>query len=183
MINQSSADIKSDYEKYVNRATMLIHSPETTSSVQKMLTGDDPVQRIAKVTVMIMQRIDAASRTAKQEVHDTIKVLAAVEVVNIIVELGQAAKLFKVGKKLTELAVSVAVQDYIKSEAAERRIMPQKLKAQMDVEIRKMPPKEQQDIRKSMQRVQQTAREYNHGKGTVTDDKPVKTGIIGQGGK
>lgn len=157
----SQADYKGDYERYVSRATILIHSPETRESVLGLLGGKDPVQRVANATVMVMQRIDSASRTSGIEVQDTVKMFAAHEIVKLVIELGEAAGKFKLDESLVELALSVSVQDYIKAEITARRINPQQLKVKMDADIRKLPPEERKEIQKSLQRVQQTARKYS----------------------
>lgn len=164
-VKPSSAEGKADLERYINRAITLIHSPETRGAILNMLTNNDPVQRVADATVMVMQRIDAASRGAGIEVQDTIKMYGANEIVNLVVEFGNAAKKFNITPDLAELALSVAVQDYIKSEVQAGRINAQRLKAKMDIDIRNMPPKMQKEVKDSQMRVQQTARKYANGKG------------------
>ena len=165
MIQASKADVREDFDRYVARATALIHSPETTGAVQNMLGGPDPVSKIAAATVMVMQRLDSAARASNIEVQDTIKTFGAVEIVNMVIELGEAAGKFgKLDKDLSELALSVAVQDYVKGEIRAGRIDPKRLQVQMDADMRKLPPKQRKEIQASQVRLQQTARKYNGGK-------------------
>jgi hypothetical protein len=164
-VQPSQANVKHDFDNYVAKATTLIHSPETTGAIQNMLTGADPVSKVAAATVMIMQRLDAAARAAGVEVQDTVKVYGAADIVNQVAELGEAAGKFgRLPPKLIELALSVAVQDYVKGEIAAGRIDGQKLQAQMQQDMAKIPQKERQEIQAAQVRILQTARQYNGGK-------------------
>lgn len=165
MITASQADVREDYKKYVAKGMTLMYSPQTRESILNLLKGDDPVQRVADAVVMIMQRIDTATRKANIEVKDSIKVLAAHEFVNQVVEYGNTAGIFKLNKELAELALSVTVQDYVKSETQAGRINPKNLQVAIQADMRKMPPKERKEALASSSRIQQTARKYNHGKG------------------
>lgn len=162
-IMPSTADYKHDYDNYINKATMLVHSPDTSPAIQNLLTGPDPVQKVADATVMVMQRLDSAARQAGVEVQDSVKIFGANAIVRLIVELGEAAGKFKLDESLIELALSVSVQDYVKGEISAHRIDPQKLNVAMQADIRKLPPKQRKEIQLSQQRVMVTARKYNHG--------------------
>lgn len=166
------AAVLSDLKQYVDKGTMLIHSPETRDPVLKMLEGPDPVQKVADATVMIMQRLDAAGRSAGIEVQDAIKIIGAHQLVDQIVEVGEAARKFKLDQDLTHLALSVTIQDYIKIEVSAKRIDPRKLKVALAAEIRQLPPAKRKEVQQSQARIQQIARKYNHGK-NVTPQQPV----------
>jgi len=165
MIQPSSAGVKQDYDKYVSRATILIHSPQTTGAIQNLLAGPDPVQQVANATVMVMQRIDSAARDAGVEVQDAVKIFGANAIVRLIIELGEAAHKFKIkfDEPLTELALSVAVQDYVKGEITAHRIDPQRLNVALQADMRTMPPKMRKEMQQTQLRIQQTARKYNGG--------------------
>ena len=182
MISPSQADFKKDLEQYVSKATILVHSPETTASVQQILTNDDPVQRVSDASVMVMQAIDSSSRKAGIEIQDSVKVVGCKEIVELVIELGEAASKFKLTPELHELALSVTVQDYVKSEMDAGRIHGQKLKVALDAEIRQMPPKYRKEAQQSMQRIPMIARKYAHGRGIDTSPNgqaaPVKSGMI-----
>lgn len=165
MIQPSKADIKQDLEKYVNKAMILIHAPETRDAVLKSLGGEDPVQRLASTAVMIMQKIDSAGRDAGIEVQDSVKVIGAHQIVDMINEVATAAGLFNLNQDLSHLALSVTVQDYVKAEVAAKRIDSQKLKVAMERDLRTLPPKIRKEAQQSPARLQQIARKYNHGKG------------------
>lgn len=167
MIRPSNSDkdsVRADHDRYVTKAIKLIHSPETRESVLKMLKGPNPVQRTADVVVGVMQRIDAAARKEGIEIHDSVKVMGANEILNLVIELGEAAKLIDLSKDLKELALSTAVQDYVKAEISAKRINQKALLVAIQRDIRSMPPKERKEIQKAQLRIQQTARKYNGGK-------------------
>ena len=159
-VRPSDADDREDLKKYIERAIMLIHSDETRGAILSYLKGPDPVQKVADATVMVMQRIDDAARQSGIEVQDTIKMYGAHEILKLVVEFGEAAGYFKMGPDLQELALSVAVQDYIKHEVQSGKINAQRLQAKMQIDIRKMPPKMKAEIQASQARIQQTARKY-----------------------
>jgi hypothetical protein len=164
MIQQSQADVREDHERYVARATTLIHAPETTAQIQQMLGGGDPVKKIVRASVMIMQRLDTAARQSNLEVHDTVKMFAANEIVGMVAELGEASKKFaKVSPRLLELALSATVQDYIKGEIKAGRINPQKLQTEMQANMRALPEDQRKEAEAAQLRIQQTAREYSRG--------------------
>jgi len=162
-----AANYKRDFEQYVAKAMTLIHAKETRDSVVSMLEGDNPVQRVANATVMIMQRLDAAARDAGVEVQDSIKVFGANEIISMVAEVAEASGKAKLDERLLELALSVAVQDYVKAEIAAKRINAQQLKVAIEADLRKLPPKQRKEIQQSQIRIQQTARQYNEGKGRV----------------
>ena len=166
MIKPSQSDPKHDFQQYTDKATVLIHAPETRDAVMNLLKPDNPVQCVANATVMIMQRLDSAARAAGIEVQDSIKCFGANSVVRLIVEVGEAGQrfgAFKFDEAHIELALSTAVQDYVKSEVQAGRIDPQRLKVAMDADIRKMPPRQRKEIQSAQIRIQQTARKYNGG--------------------
>lgn len=164
-MTQASQDVRKDYDKYLAKATMLIHAPETTGAIQNMLGGGDPVKKIVAATVMIMQRLDGVARASGLEVQDTVKVFAASEIINMIAELGEAAGKFKkLSTRLHELALAAAVQDYVKGEIRAGRIDPKRLQAEMDANLRKLPADQRKEIADAQIRIQQTARQYNGGR-------------------
>jgi hypothetical protein len=81
----------------------------------------------------------------------------------MVVELGEAAGIFKLNKDLQERALSVTAQDYVKGEVAAGRINQQQLKVSLAADLRKMPPKLRKEIQQTQQRVVQTARKYKGG--------------------
>ena len=169
MIQPSNATIQHDFDQYVNRATILIHSPQSRKQVLAMLlAGSDPVQRVSDATVMIMHRLDSTARDAGIEVQDAVKVMGAHAIVGLIVEFGNAAKIFNLNDDLSELSLSVAVQDYVRSEVKAGRVDPQKLKVAFDADLRSMPPKFRKEAQLAQQRIPMIARQYNHGKGLAS---------------
>jgi hypothetical protein len=164
-VQASQAEYKHDYDRYVSKATMLIHSPDTTGAIQNLLKGPDPVQRVANATVMIMQRVDTASRQDGTEVQDSVKMYASHAIVLMIIELAEAAGIFKLNDDLALLATSVASQDYIKSEIGAKRINAQQLNAKMQADMRQAPQKFRQEMIRGQQKVVMIARKYRNGAG------------------
>lgn len=179
MPQPSTAHYQEDFVRYVSKATQLIHSPQTRDNILSMLNNNNPVQRVADATVMVMQRIDEAARASGTEVEDTVKCFAAHDIVNMIVEFGEAARKFTLDSDLVMLALSLASQDYIKHEIEAGRINPQKLKVMMDADMRKLPPKERKEIQLSQDRIAATARKYNYGKGMDTSWRPERRKAAG----
>jgi len=168
MIQPSKEDLKADGEKYVAKALILLHSPETRDGVVKMLTGPDPVQRVSNVLVMVMQRVDSEARKSNLEVQDVVKAAAARAIVPEIVEIGEAAKLFNLNPDLELLAFSVSLQDYLKAEIKAGRVDSKKLAVTMQADVRSMPPKMRKEVIAAQPRIQQIARKYAHGAGMAS---------------
>lgn len=165
MLNQSKVDFKTDYAQYVAKAIKLIHSPDTREAVLSLLNNNDPVSKVAKAAVVVMQKLDAASRASGMEIGDSVKVLGAAEIVKLIVEFGNAARKFQLDEELVDLALSVAVQDYVKQEMAAGRLDGKKLKVAMEADIRKLPPAKRKEVQQAQYRIAQIARKYNGGRG------------------
>jgi len=159
------ADVNKDLAQYVAKATTLLHAPETRDAVISMLDNNDQVQKIANVTVFVMQKVDAAARTKGLEIQDSVRVFAAGDIVTQIAEIGNAAKKFSIDKDLVQLALSVAVQDYVNAEVKAGRIDRKKLQVAIEADLRKMPPQKRKEIQQQIQQTQEIARRYNQGKG------------------
>jgi hypothetical protein len=176
MIKPSGANYKDDYARYLSKAVDIIHDPKTQPEILKMLSSKDSVQSVANVAVMIMQRIDAAARQSGIEIQDSVKALASAQIVNVVVETGIAAKKFTMDKELIELAISAAVQDYVKGEIASGRMNAKKVQIALQRDMRTMPPKLRKETMETMKRIQHTGRKYNGGQAT-----PEPKGLIAGG--
>jgi hypothetical protein len=180
----SKADFMHDYNQYVDKATILIHAPETRDSVIAMLDGPDPVQQVANATLLVTQRLDMAARQSGIEVEDGVKMYGANQIVRLICEVAAAAGKFNLPEPLIKLAFTVACQDYINGEIAAGRINRQQLRVQVLADIRQMPPKLRKQVQQAPAEIQQTARLYNHGKGIAKfmnqpSQATTKPGLIG----
>lgn len=138
----------------------MLHSPQTRDAVLSVLKGKNPVQLVANAVVVVLQKIDNASRKAGIETQDMIKLLAAHEFVSQICEIAEAAKLFALSKDQQELALSVAVQDYVRNEISAGRIDPVRLMAQVEKGMRKLPQKQKAEVFQSINKIKQTASNY-----------------------
>ena len=168
MLKPSATDpkaIKADYAKYCALATRIIHTEGPREQILSSLKGNDPVKKLADVTVIILQKMDQVLRDSGQELQDSIKIFGAHAVVDEIADLGEAAGIAKYSEDWRLLALSGACQDYIKAEVAAGRINAQRLNVEIQAGLRQMPPKQRKDILDGMKRVEQIARKYNGGAG------------------
>ena len=180
-------EVRKDFIQYTAKATKLIFSPDTREAVLGMLkvAGTDPVKKVADVTVMIMQRVDGLLRQQGLEILDTVKIFAGHEVIKMVAEYAEAAKLFKLNEDLQLLASSLAAQDYVNAEAKAGRINKKILGTQIQADMRKMPEKDRRDIMLGTKKVAEIARKYNNGKGSIStavggaDKKAPAKGLIG----
>lgn len=155
-----ASQIKEDFKKYVSMAIDLIHAEGTSPATIGMLKGPDPVQQVASTTVTIMQRLDTQTRESNVELQDVVKIYAAHEIVKLLAELAEAAKLYKLDDDYQLLALATATQDYVKAEAAAGHINPKALSVQMQAGIRQLPEKERKDVLAGTQNVQKIAQRY-----------------------
>jgi len=163
MLNLSQNSIAGDVGKYVNKATMLIHSKETSDAVLQSLAGKDPVKSVASLTVMVMQRLDSVAREAGVETKDSVKVIGAHAIVEMLCELGTVANKFKITEEYKQLAFSVALQDYFKSEIQSGRIDPVKFKESLNSYLKDKPPSFLKEIQGVAAKIPALAQKYNQG--------------------
>ncbi|MFA5323822.1 MAG: hypothetical protein WC373_14215 [Smithella sp.] len=154
---KESNNMKADYVQYVAKGMILLHSAETRDAILQLLKGKNPVQMVANATVVIIQKLDSVTRNAGQEIQDVVKLFAAHEFVKQIAEIAEAARLFKLDDAHQELALSVAVQNYVRSEISAGRIDPVRLEAQVAKETRAMPIDQRKEMMQSIARIQKTA--------------------------
>lgn len=166
-LKPSQSSPQDDIQKYVTKATILIHSKETTKKIQAALILPDPVQQIANLTVMIIQRIDSAARQQGVETQDNVKLAAAKAIIGLLCELAQAMKKFTLSQDLKTLALATAMQDYYKGEIKAGRIDPIKLKQSKGRAIQSMPPQLLQQSKDIAAKLPMIAKRYNHGKGLM----------------
>ena len=174
------AKMKEDATVYVDKATILIHSQGPRQEFMNMLKAPDPVKAVSGATVIVMQRLDTAMREAGVELDDVVKVVCARYIVSEFVELAAAAKLFNMDTDHAGLALSMAVQNYIKAEAAAGRINMKQLQVQVQIEMRQMDPKTRKEVMAGMAKVQQTGRAY---KGGLPQQAPPATALTLTGGQ
>jgi hypothetical protein len=175
-IAPSQAKYKDDYDTYVDKATILIHSPQTRELFLKSLgITKDPVQTVADLTVQIMRRVDSAAREHGIEVQDGVKAVAAHTIVDLVCELADAARLFTLKPILLKLTLSVVVQQYMQQEIKAGRIKnPKMLLAAMYNDMRNLDPKQRKAAQVMLKELPTVAKKYNHGKGMDTSWKSSK---------
>lgn len=137
---QMSEDaLQRDKEQIVDKGTILLHSPETRDQVMQMISSGDPVDGVAKASVMTIQRLDEVARKAGKETSDTAKLAASIELMEQIIEIGETAKVFKFSDEQRKYAMALGIQNYMKAEIQAGRIDPQELAKGMNSEIEALP--------------------------------------------
>lgn len=161
-IRTSSRGQKEDYEDWVSIAMDILHSKQTRGDVHTMIKAgaEDPVRTTANILLLILHKLDNTTRSAGQEVDDAIKLLALSEMVNQVAEIAEALGAFTIDEDHQSLALSIAVQDYVKGEVSAGRINPVKLQAQIATSVGKMPPEERMAMEKSIQKIAQLSKAY-----------------------
>ncbi len=157
-----STNTRADYNQYVAKGMQLIHSPETRDAIVGILKlkGKAPVQLVADTVVVVIRKADNATREAGIEIQDVVKLLAAHEFVTQICEIAEAARLFTLKPDVKELALSVAVQDYVRGEISAGRIDPVRLMAQVEKGMRQISPKQRSEVLQSIDKIKKTAINY-----------------------
>lgn len=171
-VQPSKQPMGKDYQMYVARGLELISSQQTSASILQMLKTGDPMNALARTLVVIMQKLDAAARQKGIDIPDMVKIYGSHELLQALVEVGQAAKILNIDKDVVELAYSVAVQNYIKSEINGGRINPAKLHMQTQSSMKKIPPQKQHEIQATVQRIQETAKRYSASQGQQEGGQP-----------
>ena len=104
-------------DQYVIQGTKLIHSPETADEVINMLKGNpDPIQGASSVLVGIMHRLDSAAGQAGDTINDLVKLEGSLDLLNQIVEIGEASKAIpkKMAAEDIQASLALSVQNYVK---------------------------------------------------------------------
>ncbi len=170
MIQPSKAP-KQDYEQWITTAMEIVHGRETRDAFLNVLktptagqqNGKGQVEALADACVMVVQKIDQASRQQKVEVEDAVKVIGASEIIKQIYEVGEASGLLRLDQDHQDLALSYAIQEYVGTEIKAGRIDPDRLKAHMQKGMNSLPPEEKQKMQESMARITEVGKRYSGG--------------------
>lgn len=151
MISPSAiTNAKEDLSRYVSRGMQVLHSRETRDAIFRMLSAKDPVRSVANVVLMVVQKVDDASRKAGLEVQDVIKLLAAMEFIRQIVEIAEVGKVFKLDQRGQNFALVAAVQEYLRGEIQAGRIDPASLKTKLADAIESATPQQKEVLQRSL---------------------------------
>lgn len=145
--------MKKEHDIYLAEGRKIINGKDR-DRITQMLQGKNKVKLVAKVIVWVMQKLDNVARKEGIEVDDGVKATVAQTLFEEIIEVWR----IEMTDDQKELCFSVIVQDYVKGEVAAGRIDPDKLKAQTERAVREMPPEQQQKVKESLARIQQTAK-------------------------
>jgi hypothetical protein len=151
--------IQEDSMKFVNKGTMMIHSEQSRDQILEMIgSGQNPLESVADATVMVVQRVDEAARQAGEEVHDMVKLQAAIDLTEQIAEVGAASgKIPELSPEQLNTSLSVGIQKFLQGEIEAGRIDPEGLKAELTQGIKQMPREQQLGLHKELQGINQTA--------------------------
>lgn len=166
-IQPSTGGLKEDMQQWMAKAMQIVHSKDTRGKIMMMLqsSAKDPVQAVANVTTSVMQQVDMITRRAGIEVDDGVKFAGAHELIGQVEEIARMGRLFSLDQRHQELALSVAVQDYVKGEIAAKRIDPYKLQAKIKAGVQAMSPKDKIVMEQSVKRLADTSKSYIQQRG------------------
>lgn len=153
-----------DYQMFVAKGLDLISGQQTRKDILVLLKAGKPVESLANTLVVVLQKLDIAARKKGTEVHDYVKIIGANELLQELAKIAKAARIFDLDKDHLELAFSLAIQDYVKTEIQAGRIDGAKLYQTMQQNVKKMAPKDKQEMDLAIQRIAATAKKYNGGK-------------------
>jgi len=162
-VHPSQQGMKQDLMMYVSKGLDIISSPQTRASIVTMLKHGDPVSALANTLLIIVQKLDCASRAKGVEIADAVKLYGAHDLLAELLKVMSAAGIAHLTPDQQNLAFSVMVQDYIKAEVAAGRINPAKLQQQSEAAAAQVSPKMRQQAQESAQRIQATAVAYQKG--------------------
>ena len=122
---------KLEGRKALAKAVQIMYDPVAYREVVKMLSvkGKRPEELVATVSVNLMQRVDASSREAGEEIDDRARIMASVRLPEEVAELAKTKGLFTLSSAQVQLAGSLGTEMYLKAEIAAGRIDGEKLKA------------------------------------------------------
>ena len=156
----SSQRMEEDLAKFVDKGTILIHSPETRDQILVILKHGNSIEDIAEALVFTVQRLDAISRKAGIEINDQVKLKGAEDLINQIIEVGETANLFKITDEQRTLAYSLGLQNYLNEEISTGRIDKQKLSQEILQAVEQLPEDKRQDLDSQLKGINQTAEAY-----------------------
>lgn len=160
MQKQANAPDKAAIKQYLDRATILLHSPKTTGALQKKLAQKNPVMQVAGVTVILMRRIDDASRAKGKEVSDQVRSICVPVIIGLVCELGEAARLFNLTPEFKQLAMTVAIREYFSGEIKAGRVDPAVLKKALISSMQKGGPEKLQQAQQFSAKLPNIAAQY-----------------------
>ena len=161
-MNNNMVNVKVETQRYAQKALVILHTPGIRDSLVNMLNPKDPVNTVAAVVVLVAQRIDTAARQSGMEVPDVAKACAAMGIVKEVAHMGAVAKRIpQLSNDQINLALSVTVQNYIKVEVAAGRINAQQMQMALKTLAQKLPPKTSAPVKKGIEQVQQTGKQYS----------------------
>lgn len=103
---QASPEEQAAYEKFVLAAGKVLYSQGTHESIMKMLQQGDPAEAMAQAVTLIVTQLDKKSGG---KVPDSIILPAAAEILGLVAELAEKAKLFTADDRLLARAAQIMV--------------------------------------------------------------------------
>lgn len=163
-VKVSQQTLNNDLHQYIAKGLQIISSPDTRDSIVTILKNGDPVSALANALVIVVQKLDMASRKKGVEVADFVKLLGATELLKALTNVMKNAGIADLDKKHQALAMALAMQNYQRAEIAAGRTNPAKLEQQQNLMRSKLSPKMLKNVETGARVVQETALQYKGGR-------------------
>ena len=138
-------EVESQKNRMVTMGLEMLHAPQTRDKIIDAMMQPHPVDGVKNGVVSLMQRTDEAMRKEGVQISGQAKVDSAVELVGEVSELSNAIGA-KLDDKEIRLALSLALQDYVKPEIEAGRIDPQEAKAGIAQAMQNMSPEQRKTV-------------------------------------
>ena len=115
--SQQTPQQQKQYDLMVSNAMEFINGEKTCDRVLKMLSQGPPTQVIANVVAAIVAMLKKTADAAGKTISQDAMLAAATEVISQLIELGQAAGIFKFGSQqevddVARKALMMAIQQF-----------------------------------------------------------------------
>lgn len=122
----ASPEEQAQYDAFVKNGMKLLYSEKATDSVLGAIEGaGDPVEGIANALAMVMMRLEDSAGEAGQEIGGDVKLNAAGEIFEQLVELAEAAGIHEYSDEDMETALLRAMDIYRETRQGQGAISPE----------------------------------------------------------
>jgi hypothetical protein len=155
-------ELEAQKNRMVTMGIEMLNSPQTRDKIINSMMQPHPVDGVKNGVLAVMQRTDEAMRKEGVQIFGQAKLDSAVELVGEVSEISEA-----IGAKLDDkdirLALSLAIQDYMKPEIEAGRIDAQEAKAGIATAMQNMSPEERKITNDQTLEIDQSAQAMRSG--------------------
>ena len=155
-------EVESQKNRIVTMGLEMLHAPQTRDKIIDAMMQPHPVDGVKNGVVSLMQRTDEAMRKEGVQISGQAKVDSAVKLVSEVSELSNAIGA-KLDDKEIRLALSLALQDYVKPEIEAGRIDPQEAKAGISQAMQNMSPEQRKTVNDQSLEINDSAQQMRSG--------------------